>query len=196
MLDDNILKIKKINNNLEAKFGYIDSPEHPRKFIEPITTIISWHPKYKNQLSDTNQFQTHYDFIQYLNDNKHDIAILRNLYIFEHGNIALSIYPFTDFWDSGQIGYIYITKENNNNKEFINMSLNIESYIVNDLKMLEQYINNNVYCIDIYKNNSVILCSGELYIDNDDNTLLDKILLDFTEFDEHKIKQIQNSQWI
>ena len=31
--------------------------------------------------------------------------------MFDHSGRALSLTPFGDKWDSGQIGYVYITKE-------------------------------------------------------------------------------------
>ncbi len=193
MIDDNIVKIKKINNHLEAKFGYIDGPDHPRKFSDPLDTIVVWHPKYQYILSDTYNFETHSDFLESCKDHINNMAIMQNLYIHEHSNISLSLHPFSDCWDSGQIGYIYITKENYN--EYFNKELDPYTYIINSIKEMEQYINNNVYCIDIYKNNNVIITSSELYIEDENDTLLNQILIDLCDFNKYETKQIHNTKW-
>ena len=42
---------------------------------------------------------------------KYNVAIIKPLYMFEHGGIAFSTGDFNDKWDSGRLGFIFITKE-------------------------------------------------------------------------------------
>ena len=43
---------------------------------------------------------------------KHGAKVILPVYMYDHGNIALSNTPFSCPWDSGQVGFIYATKEN------------------------------------------------------------------------------------
>jgi hypothetical protein len=41
----------------------------------------------------------------------HDLATCLPIYMYEHGGIAVSTKPFSCRWDSGQIGFIFVSKE-------------------------------------------------------------------------------------
>ena len=40
-----------------------------------------------------------------------EIAVILSLYLYDHSGITMSTSPFSCPWDSGQVGYIYVTKE-------------------------------------------------------------------------------------
>ena len=40
-----------------------------------------------------------------------DRFIAKRIYLYEHSGLAVSTSPFSNKWDSGQVGYIYISKE-------------------------------------------------------------------------------------
>ena len=46
----------------------------------------------------------------YLKENEDKLYILP-VYMYEHGGVTIKTSPFSCGWDSGQIGYIYMTKE-------------------------------------------------------------------------------------
>lgn len=47
---------------------------------------------------------------EYLN-KVHDLAVCLPVYMYEHGGIAVSTKPFSCPWDSGRIGFIFVSKE-------------------------------------------------------------------------------------
>ena len=47
---------------------------------------------------------------QYL-EKVHDLATCLPIYMYEHGAVAVSTKPFSCPWDSGQIGFIFVSKE-------------------------------------------------------------------------------------
>jgi hypothetical protein len=47
---------------------------------------------------------------EYLN-KVHDLAVCLPVYMYEHGAIAVSTKPFSCPWDSGRIGFIFVSKE-------------------------------------------------------------------------------------
>lgn len=40
-----------------------------------------------------------------------DVAVILPLYLYDHGGITISTEPFGCAWDSGQVGFIYATKD-------------------------------------------------------------------------------------
>lgn len=83
------------------------------------------------------------------------------LWLYDHSGITMSCgkrtYPYSDQWDSGQVGYIIVLKdkivselaldpkddENWRSKAVSIMESNVETY--------DQYLTGEVYCFDLYK---------------------------------------------
>lgn len=76
--------------------------------------------------------------------------IILPLYLYDHSGITISTGPFSCPWDSGQIGYIYITKEKA--REEYNWKVmtksrikKIISYLEGQVKTYDQYLTGDVY---------------------------------------------------
>jgi len=50
------------------------------------------------------------DMRQYL-EKVHDLAVCLPIYMYDHSGISLSTKPFSCPWDSGQVGFIFVSKE-------------------------------------------------------------------------------------
>lgn len=80
--------------------------------------------------------------------NKHYIIL--PLYLYDHSGITISTGPFSCPWDSGQVGYIYISKEKAK-KEYNWKCMNktriekIKSYLESEVKTYDDYLTGNVY---------------------------------------------------
>lgn len=83
----------------------INGGDGPRDW-DNMGTMICFHKRYV--LGDKHTM-TPEGFDGWLVKNKDDIIILP-LYIYDHSGITISTVPFNDHWDSGKVGYIYITK--------------------------------------------------------------------------------------
>jgi hypothetical protein len=66
---------------------------------------VCWHRRYG--LGDQHDFSSPDDF----NKDSKDYAIVLPLYLYDHSGITISTTPFSCRWDSGQVGWIYATKE-------------------------------------------------------------------------------------
>ena len=81
-------------------------------------TMICWHDRYRLGDSDSRKlplvFDSPSEFKAWWKTNSKGGVILP-LYLYDHSGLTISTdnghYPFTDRWDSGQIGYIYAIKE-------------------------------------------------------------------------------------
>lgn len=101
-----------------------ESPESPRDW-DNITTIAAAHHRYnigEIQISDPIQWLEEYlelpaQFIgsearlRELEDKFFNHVYGKRLYMYEHGVVTIKTSPYSCRWDSGQIGYVFITKE-------------------------------------------------------------------------------------
>ncbi len=82
-------------------------PINPRKEFDHLTTIGSWHRKYDlgNRLDFGMTEET-------LREYHPDIMAVLPLYMYDHSGITISTEEFSCKWDSGQVGWVWITREN------------------------------------------------------------------------------------
>jgi len=112
---------------------YDDSPQNPRCW-DHAGKMICWHSRYN--LGDEHSFDSPEEFFRELAckiepslydilpaiDNGEtegnsdtliekalDKAVVLELYLYDHGGITMSCSPFSCPWDSGQVGFIYLT---------------------------------------------------------------------------------------
>ena len=82
-----------------------------------------------------------------LRDNKG--AVILPLYLYDHSGITMKTTPFGDPWDSGQVGFIYITKEGM--KKYYGESMprywrkRANEILVGAVKTYDDYLTRNVY---------------------------------------------------
>lgn len=73
--------------------------DSPREWFDNVGKIYAEHRRYTIGDKDATR------------EEAEKALVCLNLYMFEHSGIALSTRPFNDRWDSGQIGYVYATRE-------------------------------------------------------------------------------------
>ena len=105
-MNDIIETIEYKNYNIEL--CYDTYPDDPRKAWDNLGTMAFYHKRYN--LGDEHRFDDPEALLEWIEDNKDDIYYLP-VYMYEHGNITISATPFQCRFDSGQLGFIYITKE-------------------------------------------------------------------------------------
>ena len=86
---------------------YDTFPDNPRNW-DNLGVINCFHKRYN--LGEAHNFNEPQELIEWIEANQDKIYYLP-LYMYEHGNITISATPFQCRFDSGQIGFIYITKE-------------------------------------------------------------------------------------
>jgi len=104
-MNDIIETIEYKNYNIEL--CYDTYPDNPRNW-DNLGVINCFHKRYN--LGEAHNFSEPQELIDWIEANSDKIYYLP-LYMYEHGNITISTSPFSCRWDSGQIGFIYITKE-------------------------------------------------------------------------------------
>ena len=94
--------------NYQIQLCYDTFPDNPRTSWDNLGVINCFHKRYK--LGEAHSFSEPQELIDWIEANQDKIYYLP-LYMYEHGNITISATPFQCRFDSGQIGFIYITKE-------------------------------------------------------------------------------------
>lgn len=83
-----------------------DCAENPRSAFETRVRLVCWHSRYR--LGDSHDFYEPADFLSWWAKAGAD-GLCVPLYLYDHSGLALSTRPFHCPWDSGQIGWAYLT---------------------------------------------------------------------------------------
>ena len=89
-----------------------DCPSNPRDWDTNLTEMFCIHNRYiLGDLHDLRgeDFNGWGEIEAYLLDTE-DIIAIKPLYLYDHGGLSISTSPFSCRWDSGQIGFIFVTK--------------------------------------------------------------------------------------
>lgn len=148
--------------------------ESPREW-DNLGTITAWHRNYN--LSDERHNYDVETFVEEVVNDKNTISL--PLYIYEHGGIALSTAPFSCRWDSGQVGWIHVSKDKIR-KEY-GVTRITKKVLERVLKVLEsevdtygKYVNGEVYGFEILDADGEYIDSCWGFIgDSDDKYMLE-----------------------
>jgi hypothetical protein len=82
-------------------------PDNPRDWDNPCTLWCS-HPRYNlgDEQIDAGKYENWDDVLTTI-----DHVVALPLYLYDHSGITMSTTPFSCRWDSGQVGWITMTKE-------------------------------------------------------------------------------------
>jgi hypothetical protein len=159
------------------------NPESPRTW-DNLSKLILF-GKYKH-LSDKHEIDAN-DYNGWENNKKAVIkafnpAMIVPLYMFSHSGETVSLNPFSCPWDSGQLGWVIVTKEDANKEYSVKRITKkvlekITSVIEAEVKVFDQYITGDVYGYVIRDENDdeEDSCWGFFGSDIKENGILDNI---------------------
>jgi hypothetical protein len=98
------LKTFELENNRVLKIYQDESPESPREW-DNLGEMVCFHRRYN--LGDKHGYNSPEEFKESI--EKGDIYL--PIYMYDHSGITISTTPFSDSWDSGQVGYIIARKD-------------------------------------------------------------------------------------
>lgn len=149
--------------NKKLEIYYDDDSTNPRIYFDNLFTMFCSHKRYdlgdKVDI-DTDDFNDWAEVEKYIR-KQYNIAIIQPLYLYDHSGITISTSPFSCNWDSGQIGFIFVTKETlrkeyntkNVTKKIIDMALNV---LENEVELYDNYLTGNVYGFKEFKDNEEV----------------------------------------
>ena len=144
--------------------------ESPREW-DCISKMVCFHKK--KDFGDKHDFDyKDYDNMAGLKKaiiKKYDPIIIFPLYLCSHSADVISIKPFYNEFDSGQLGFVFITKAQLKLTfpEYIHMSnkrrKELEAVILTEVNMYNQYINGEIYRYDVYVDGNIVDTLGEFH---------------------------------
>lgn len=84
-----------------------ENPLNPRTDCDHLGTMLCWHRRYS--LGDGHPYDTPQDFAE--SAAAKDMFVCLPVYLLDHSGLYVSVNDFNDSWDSGQLGFIYCTKQ-------------------------------------------------------------------------------------
>lgn len=121
-----------------------ENPSNPREEHDNAGTMVCWHHRYN--LGDRHDHDTPAFFEQWIRDEEPDAEVIP-VYMYEHSGVALNTTGFHCPWDSGQIGYIYMTYDTIV-REFGDSHDNREkarALMLAEVQTYSRYLNGEVY---------------------------------------------------
>ena len=121
-----------------------DDSQNPREW-DNLGTMVCWHNGYN--LGDKHDFDSPSDFRDEINK---DNAIILPLFLYDHSGITMSTSSFSCPWDSGQVGYIYVTlkdvrKEYGVKRITKAIRQKATNLLISEVETFDQYLTGDVY---------------------------------------------------
>lgn len=128
-----------------------DNAESPREW-DNLSKMVCSHRRYN--LGDKHDYDTNdysgWEEVKQAIIRKENPAVILPLYMYDHSGITIRTTPFGDRWDSGQIGFVFVTKEavrkeygiKRVGKKHIEQA---KQTLLNEVETYDQYITGDVY---------------------------------------------------
>jgi hypothetical protein len=126
-------------------------PESPRTW-DNLGTMVCFHSRYN--LGDKHDYN-HNDYSGWeeMKDDiikRENVGVILPLFLYDHSGITMNTTGFSCRWDSGQVGFIFISKEKIRGeygvKRVSKKMLNrVEGYLVGEVETYNQYLTGDVY---------------------------------------------------
>ena len=153
-------------NGIALKIYYDENCPSPCENYN-LGTMVCWHHRHslghKHNYCDPNDFLISLaedivgdpDKVQQMSIEQCEEIIRKNavilpLYLFDHSGLVMRTYPFSDPWDSGQVGWIYVLKEKIREEYKIkNITKKVRDRVVSvlnaEVKTYSQWMEGDVY---------------------------------------------------
>lgn len=131
-------------DGLTVKIFQDEDAESPRVDYDNAGKMVCWHNRYT--LGDKHTFHDPEGFLEWWKENGKG-GILLPLFLYDHSGLTMSTREFSCPWDSGQVGFIYATKETilkEWGKGKKNFAL-AEEVLRGEVKTFDQYLTGDVY---------------------------------------------------
>ena len=117
---------------------------------------------------------------------RYNVAVISPLYLYDHSGITISTVPFSSHWDSGQVGYIFMTKDvakSDFGKKLCTKKVKelAMSRLISEVKTYDQYLTGDVYGFKVFKDNVEIdSCYGfygeNIWLNDMDSYIDDEVI--------------------
>lgn len=127
-----------------------ESPESPREW-DNLGTMVCFHRRY--DLGDKHDYKSSdydsWDEMKGAIMENEDIHTILPLYLYDHSGITMNTTGFSCRWDSGQVGWIFVSKEKV--EKDCGKDCDVEKILRGEVETYDQYLTGDVYGYKVYK---------------------------------------------
>lgn len=145
-----------VKGNRRAEILYDEFAENPREEFENLGIMLCKHKRYNlgdwREKFDWDQFEAWDEIEDYLR-TEYKAEVIFPLFLFDHSGISISTKPFQCRWDSGQVGFIYITPETSTKWGGVSLSKEkLEEDLISEVELYNKYLSGEVYWYRVFEN--------------------------------------------
>jgi hypothetical protein len=154
-----------------------ENPDSPREW-DNITTMVCFHNRYN--IGDKHDYKSDdfsgWDKLREQIESDHKVLAIRPLYMYDHSGITISTSSFSCRFDSGQIGWVFVTLKQLKLICGEEESFRLNEIIDSEVETYDNYLRGEVFRYEVIEsetcslghehNNVVASCGG--YYDEDD----------------------------
>lgn len=153
MSEDEPVETFKIDDDHELRIYQDTTPENPRISFDNIGHMVCFNSRYNLGDNhdivedDVNSGRGH----EYLK-TEHGAKVILPLYLYDHGGITISTTPFSSYWDTSFLGWIYATQEKIDELgEDWQTDEKVEEVLRGEIETYDQYLRGDVYGFRVVK---------------------------------------------
>lgn len=163
-----------------------DMATDPREW-DILGTMICFHKRYK--LGDEHTLNSDdfngWDEVEKYIQKEMDGYIILPLYLYDHSGITMNTTGFSCGWDSGQVGFIFITadkirREYSAKRISKKLKERVTGYLVDEVKTYDQYLTGDVWGYQIIKDeeelDSLGGCFGKEWVEKEAKYSVDGLI--------------------
>jgi hypothetical protein len=152
MTSAEILETISSENGRTIEIHIDESPVNPRTDFDNATVVICFHKKYS--LGDKHDYNSSdfnsWDELEARIIKDHKPTIILPLYLYDHSGITIATHPFSCPWDSGAIGFCYLTPQQIRECYMVKritkkIREKAEKLIQCEVEVYDQYVSGQVY---------------------------------------------------
>jgi hypothetical protein len=149
--------------------------------VNELSDIITSHSMYRDSFEEEYNLSNLLDLYK-IGEKIGLFALCLPLYLYDHSGIRMSTSAFSCSWDSGQVGFIYVTKEQARNKfnvKRIGKKLveRINNILLSEVEKYDQFLTGDVYGFEVLDDNEdpIDSCWGFYGVNVENNGMLEHI---------------------
>lgn len=149
--------MEKVIGRYKVKVLQDSDPESPRSW-DNLGKMVCFHNRY--DLGDKHEYKSKdysgWEQMERSITRKENVCVILPLYLYDHSGITMSTGSFNDRWDSGQVGFIYVSKEDvrkEYNVKRITKELRekVTKILESEVETYDKYLTGEVYGFEVWK---------------------------------------------
>lgn len=177
----NIPKYEVQEGNKTISIVIDEHPQSPREDYKPLGKLIGWHRKYDVCDVKAENTEMYTSWKEWADNELPKNIVALPVYMYDHGGITLSTGAFNCQWDSGQLGFIYVKKEDLR-KEYevkrVSQKLveDVERVLEREIELYSVYLSETSYGIEFKENGWLVESSWGYYGYKSDEEMVKEML--------------------